>query len=94
MVEMTCKMRRQKQWRLSYSWKFFPTARALLGYFEVTWHLIMKLSPAKISEWATLQNLWRQGENSALLPAIVIFLDFLSTKQGLSLVDSWSRDLD
>ena len=26
--------------------------------------------------------------------AIVIFLDFHSTKQGLPLVDSWSRGLD
>ena len=25
---------------------------------------------------------------------VVIFLDFHSTKQGLPLVDSWSRDLD
>ena len=25
---------------------------------------------------------------------VVIFLDFQSTKQGLSLVDSWSRGLD
>ena len=39
---------------------FFPTACALIGYFEVTWHLIMKLFPAKMSERATLQNLWRQ----------------------------------
>ena len=36
---------------------FFPTARALIGYFEVTRHLTMKLFPAKISERATLQNL-------------------------------------
>ena len=41
---------------------FFPTACALIGYFEVTdtWHLTMKLFPAKISERTTLQNLWRQ----------------------------------
>ena len=37
---------------------FFPTARALIGYFEVTWHLTLKLFPAKISERATLQSLW------------------------------------
>ena len=37
---------------------FFPTARALIDYFEVTWHLTLKLLPAKISERATLQNLW------------------------------------
>ena len=35
--------------------------RALVGYFEVTWHLTIKLFPAKISERAKLQkNLWRQ----------------------------------
>ena len=39
---------------------FFPTACGLIGYFEVTWHLIMKLFPAKMSERATSQNLWRQ----------------------------------
>ena len=37
---------------------FFPTARTLIGYFEVTWHLTLKLLPAKISERATLQSLW------------------------------------
>ena len=39
---------------------FFPTACALIGYFEVTWHLTIKLFPAKISKRATLQNLWSQ----------------------------------
>ena len=39
---------------------FFPTVCTLLGYFEVTWQVTMKLFPAKIFEWATLQNLWRQ----------------------------------
>ena len=39
---------------------FFPTACALIGYFAVTWHLTIKLFPAKISRRATLQNLWRQ----------------------------------
>ena len=32
------------------------------------------------------------GEHGMM--ALVIFLDFHSTKQGLSLVDSWSRGLD
>ena len=32
------------------------------------------------------------GEHGIM--ALVIFLDFHSTKQGLSLVDSWSRGLD
>ena len=49
----------------------FPTARALVGYFEVTWHLTMKLFPAKISEWATLQTSMTSEGNSALLPANV-----------------------
>ena len=26
---------------------FFPTARALIGYFDVTWHLAMNLFPTK-----------------------------------------------
>ena len=39
---------------------FFPTARTLIGDFEVTWHLTMKLFPAKISERATLQIILRQ----------------------------------
>ena len=34
----------------------FPTVHALIGYFEVTWHLTIKLFPAKISEQATLQK--------------------------------------
>ena len=38
----------------------FPTARALIGYFEVTWHLTLKMFPAKISERAALQTLWRR----------------------------------
>ena len=49
-----------KQLQLLYSREFFPTARALICYFEVTWHLTNKLFPAKISECATLQNLWYQ----------------------------------
>ena len=35
---------------------FFPTVCALIGYFEVTWDLRMKLFLAKISEQAILQN--------------------------------------
>ena len=38
---------------------FFSTVHAIIGYFEVTWHL-MKLFPAKISEQATMQNPWHQ----------------------------------
>ena len=35
----------------------------------VTWHLTMKLFPAKGHERATLQKLWRQTGDSSLLPA-------------------------
>ena len=35
----------------------------------VTWHLTMKLFPAKCHERATLRKLWRQTRNSSLLPA-------------------------
>ena len=38
---------------------YLPTAHALIGYFEVKWHVTMKLFPSKIFERATLQNLWR-----------------------------------
>ena len=34
------------------------TVFALIGYFEVTWHLTMKLFPAKISEQTTLQKIY------------------------------------
>ena len=37
---------------------FFSTVHALIGYFAVTWHLTMKLFPAKISEQATMKNPW------------------------------------
>ena len=47
----------------------FPaTARPFIGYFMVTWHLTMKLFPAKSHERATLRKLWRQTGNSSLLP--------------------------
>ena len=49
-----------KQVALLNSWNLFPAARALIGYFKVTWHLTTKLFPAKISERATMQSLWRQ----------------------------------
>ena len=35
----------------------------------VTWHLTMKLFPAKCHERATLRKQWRQTGNSSLLPA-------------------------
>ena len=35
----------------------------------VTWHLTMKLFPAKCHERATLRKLWRQTGNGSLLPA-------------------------
>ena len=39
---------------------FFSTVHALISYFDVSWHLTMKLFPAKISEQATMQNPWCQ----------------------------------
>ena len=54
---------------------FFPTACTVIGYFEVTWHiyLTMKLFPAKISEKATLQNLWCQRVTVHLLNVSLSF---------------------
>ena len=46
-----------------------PTVRALIGYFEVTCHLTMKLFPAKNSELATSQKSMTSEGNNALLPA-------------------------
>ena len=44
-----------------YIAEFFPiTAGPLIGYFDVTWHLTIKLFPLKVSERTTVQNLWRQ----------------------------------
>ena len=37
---------------------FFSTARGLIGNFEVTWHLTIKLFPDKISERETLQKIY------------------------------------
>ena len=54
---------------------FFPTACTVIGYFEVTWHiyLTMKLFPAKMSEKATLQNLWCQRVTVHLLNVSLSF---------------------
>ena len=44
------------EWNKSHFYiagNFWPTARALIGYFEVTSHLTMKLFPPKLSERAT-----------------------------------------
>ena len=38
----------------------FPAGWTLIDHFNITWHLTMKLFPAKISEQATLQNLRHQ----------------------------------
>ena len=60
-MPFTCKRKNFLWTRNCYmAGNFFPTACGLIGYFEVIWHLIMKLFPAKMSERATLQNLWRQ----------------------------------
>ena len=39
---------------------FFRRTHNLIGYFEVTWHLSMKLFQPKSPSGATLQNPWRQ----------------------------------
>ena len=51
----------------------FPTVRTFIGYFEVTWYPLMKLFPAKISERATLQNLWRQRVTVRCYPQMLIY---------------------
>ena len=82
---------------------FFPTVRALIGYFEVTWHLTMKLFlPAKISERGTLQNLWRQRVTmQCLLPRMltarkIYFHKFVGEKVfflvGYNLYNKWLKD--
>ena len=50
---------------LLYSWRF--SRHPFIGYFMVTWHLTLKLFPAKCHERATLRKLWRQTGNSSLL---------------------------
>ena len=50
---------------------FFPTACTLIGDFEVTWQLTMKLFPAKIFEWAALQNLWCQRATVLCYPQML-----------------------
>ena len=47
------------------------TVLALIGFFEVTWHLTMKLFHAKISEQATLQKIWRQRITVHCCPRIL-----------------------
>ena len=47
---------------------FYPTARTLIGYSEVTWHLTMKLFPARI--------LWAGNDaKSMTLPFTDIYFD-------------------
>ena len=52
---------------LLFCWKFFPNSPRphCLLYFEVTWHLTIKLFPYKI-----IAKSMTSGGNSALLPAI------------------------
>ena len=67
---------------VTHGHEFFPTARALIGYFEVTWDLTNKLFPAKISERATLQNLWYQkvtGHRHWLLARFVFINLYMKT---------------
>ena len=77
---------------------------SLWGYLDNTKHLIFWLCNMKQLNFRrfntnTKKILWNstffpeRGKNGSI-KAIVIFLDFHSTKQGLPLVDSWSRGLD
>ena len=43
---------------------FFSTARSVIGYFEVTWHLTMKLFPAKICEEDFRGDRWKLWKES------------------------------
>ena len=55
--------------RGDYSTLLFSTARSFIGYFEITWHLTVKLFFAKISERAKLQHLWRtRGHSRVTVP--------------------------
>ena len=51
-----------------------------------------KMAPAYANLF--MGKLEEQALNGARIKPIVIFLEFHSTKQGLLLVDSWSRGLD
>ena len=57
----------------------------------VTWHLTMKLFPAKCHERATLQKLWRQTGNSSLLPGQQFTVDccckwWLESQRGFQIL--------
>ena len=52
-------LRNMKHYHYHIAGNFSPTSPTHIGYFEVTWHLTMKPFPAKISERATLPNVWR-----------------------------------
>ena len=56
-------------WHCYIAGVFPATACPFIGWIMVTWHLTMKLFPAKCHERATLRKLWRQTGNSSLLPA-------------------------
>ena len=48
-----------------YSWKFFPTARVLIGYFEVKWHPTMKLGAF---HYAKISGNFGPNENGTVRP--------------------------
>ena len=50
---------------------FFPITHALIGYFMVRWHLIVKLFPPKSLSGQHSKKSMMSGVNSALLPANV-----------------------
>ena len=65
--------------------EFFPTARALFGYFQVAWNLYRGncFSPKSLS-WQHCKSMTLEG-NSALFPAT---RDFTQWRRELSLDDS------
>ena len=82
MTVMTCPLTLLSNFNITCVWTdnisncyiaefFAPAAHTLIGYFEVTWHLTIKLFPSK-SLWAgnSAKSMTSEG-NSALLPANV-----------------------
>ena len=69
---------------------FFPASYTLLGYFEVTWQLTMKLFPAKIFEGATPQKLWCQSITVLCYPRMLTDDDRYSK---VSWISSYNKSL-
>ena len=73
---------------------YIPVGRIILsGSLQPLWYskLVSEMEEKIYLNFQGLFTWTRPAHEQALF---VIFLDFHSTKQGLPLVDSWSRDLD